>query len=74
MAKIKRRLVKQNVLENTFTIYNLLILRATFRRFKILNLNHDIHKLWYFQMQFLLAIYRIEKREMFSSGARNHTF
>ena len=24
MAKIKRRLVKQNVLENTFTIYNLL--------------------------------------------------
>lgn len=45
MAKIKRRLVKQNVLENTFTIYNLLILRATFRRFKILNLNHDIHKL-----------------------------
>lgn len=33
MAKIKRRLVKQNVLENIFTIYNLLILRATFRRF-----------------------------------------
>lgn len=33
MAKIKRRLVKQNVLENTFRIYNLLILRATFRRF-----------------------------------------
>lgn len=33
MAKIKRRLVKQNVLENTFTIYNLLILRTTFRRF-----------------------------------------
>lgn len=33
MAKIKRRLVKQNVLENTFTIHNLLILRATFRRF-----------------------------------------
>ena len=37
MAKIKRRLVKQNVLEITFTIYNLLILRATFRRFQILN-------------------------------------
>lgn len=32
MAKIKRRLVKQNVRENTFTIYNLLILPATFRR------------------------------------------